>query len=269
MDIVVNVDAERAALGELALSGLSGRASITPGRVTLEPVTFQVFKGRYEGALALTLDDVPAYELTAEMSGIDMAAAAAFAGSPGTISGQLSGRLDLTGRGTNAAAVAESTRGTVRLSAVDGVVQRLGLLRAIVLATAMRAEPAASPSTGSTDEPFRTLDATLTVENGLARTGDLRFESENLTMTAQGAIGVDGDPIALTGRVQLSEALTRQGGTDLARYTQEQGRVTLPVTISGSAGALAVRIDVGNILQRAIRNRAEEEAKRAIERILR
>lgn len=104
------------------------------------------------------------------------------------------------------------------------------------------------------------------MDKGIARTGDLRFESEDITVTAQGAMGLNGDSVTLTGRVQLSEQLTREGGTDLARYTQEQGRVTLPVTITGSAQGLSVRIDVSEMMQRAMRNRAEEEVKRAIQR---
>ena len=71
-------------------------------------------------------------------------------------------------------------------------------------------------------------------------------------------------PSISPGRVQLSDELTSQAGTDLVRYTRENGRVTLPVTVTGSTGALAVRIDVGDMLKRAIRNRAEDEAKKAI-----
>jgi len=269
MDIALTLDADRGRIGDLDLTALNGRARITPGIVMLEPIAFNVFDGSYKGALELTLDDVPEFHLTADLAGIDTAAATAFAGQPDALSGRMSGRIDLRGRGMDAASVAETTRGTVRVDVVDGIVKNLGLVRAIVIATAMRADTGTPVNRGAADEPFRNLGATLTVENGTARTGDLRFESDDLSVTAQGAIALDGDPITLTGRVQLSEQLTREGGTDLARYTQEQGRVTLPVTITGSAAGFSVRVDVGEMMQRAIRNRAEEEVKRTIERIFR
>ncbi len=269
MDIAVTLDADRATLGDLVLDTLGGRARITPGEVILEPISFQVFGGAYDGTLALTLGDTPGYHLTGTLADVDVAAATAFAGSPGVVSGRLASRIDLRGAGFEAGRVAQTTRGTIRADIADGVVSNLGLVRAIVIATANRAESSASSGTGSTDEPFSRLGATLTVENGVARTDDLHFESDDLSVDAQGAIALDGDPITLTGRVRLSEQLTKEGGTDLARYTQEQGRVTLPVTITGSAGGLSVRVDVGEMMQRAIRNRAEEEAKRAIERNLR
>jgi hypothetical protein len=66
--------------------------------------------------------------------------------------------------------------------------------------------------------------------------------------------------------VRLSESLTRQAGRDLVRYTQEGGRVTVPVTISGSAGALSVRLETADVLKRAITNKAVEEAGDALRR---
>jgi hypothetical protein len=50
------------------------------------------------------------------------------------------------------------------------------------------------------------------------------------------------------------------------RYTQEGGRVTVPVSISGSAGALSVRLETADVLKRAITNKAVEEAGDALRR---
>jgi hypothetical protein len=118
----------------------------------------------------------------------------------------------------------------------------------------------------SRDEPFTGLGATLAIANGSARTTDLRFESRDLDLSASGSVALDGSAVDLRGQVQLSEQLTKEGGTDLARYTSEQGRVTLPATITGPAASPSVRIDVGAMAERAIRNRASEEAKKAIGR---
>jgi hypothetical protein len=64
----------------------------------------------------------------------------------------------------------------------------------------------------------------------------------------------------------LSEELSKQAGRDLARYTQQEGRVTLPVTITGSAESPQVRVDVASAAKRAITNRATEEVEGAIKR---
>jgi hypothetical protein len=98
----------------------------------------------------------------------------------------------------------------------------------------------------------------------VASTDDLRFESKDLLLAAAGTVRPDGSAINLRGQVQLSDELSRQAGRDLVRYTQEEGRVTLPATITGSAAAPQVRIDMAGVAKRALTNRAKEEAMKAL-----
>ncbi|HEV3061213.1 MAG TPA: AsmA-like C-terminal region-containing protein [Vicinamibacterales bacterium] len=263
MNLAVTMEADRATLGTLAIEKLSGRARITSDGMTLDPIAFGVFGGRYEGSLALTLGEVPDFRLRARLSSIDMTAATRFAGSPNTITGQLSGDIDVAGRGLEASRVAKSARGTVRMNITNGVVKNLGLIQAVVVATSMRSG-ALSQGSGSRDEPFTRLGGTLTLANGEGTTQNLQFESKDVSLGAAGAVRLDGTVVDLKGRAQLSEALSQQAGSDLLRYTQEQGRVTLPATIGGSVENLRVRIDAADLAKRAVRNRATDEAQKAV-----
>jgi len=265
MDVAVSLEADRATMGTLALEKLAGKARITAANMTLDPVSFGVFGGRYQGSLLFTLAAVPDFRLNARVDGVDMAAATAFAGSPGAISGRLSGRLNLAGRGMTAASVTNTTRGTARVDLVDGVIKNLGLVRSVVVATSGRTDR--GPIGGGTrDEPFQRLGATMTLAGGSATTEDLRFESKDLLLGAAGSIRADGSAIELRGQVQLSDELSKQAGRDLVRYTQEEGRVTLPATITGSIDSPQVRIDVAAVAKRAVTNRAKEEAEKALKR---
>jgi uncharacterized protein involved in outer membrane biogenesis len=196
---------------------------------------------------------------------LDVADAMTFVGNPGIISGKLAGRIDLGGRGLDGAAIMRSARGTVRLDIRDGIVRNLGLLRAVVIATSMRAD-SKSPGEGPTDEAFSLLGATLRVADGVATTDDLRFESDDLSMIAAGSVRLDGSVVDLKGKVQLSDALSAQAGRDLLRYTQENGRVTLPATVSGSASRLSVGIDLGSAVERAFKNRVNEELQKTLKK---
>jgi uncharacterized protein involved in outer membrane biogenesis len=252
-------------MGMLTLDKLAGKARITSAAMTFEPISFGVFGGRYDGSLLFTLGAVPDFKLNATLAGVDMAAATAFAGSPGTVTGRLSGKLNLTGRGMEASSVMKAARGTARLDIVDGVIKNLGLIRSVVVATSGRAD-AAGAGGGARDEPFTKLGATLTVSEGSANTGDLRLESKDLLLAAAGTVRLDGSAINLTGQVQLSDELSKQAGRDLVRYTQEGGRVTLPATITGSAKAPQVRIDIASMAKRALTDRASEEAQKALKK---
>jgi uncharacterized protein involved in outer membrane biogenesis len=267
MDLAVALDAGRATFGTLALDSMKGRARVTDDAVTIDPIGFGVFGGRYDGSLALTLAQAPAFRLNASITGVDLAAFTAFTGHPDLLTGRLSGRLDISGRGTTADGVVASSSGTARIDAVDGSVKGLGLVRAIVLATSMRGDSTSQASgASSTTERFTRLAATLAIARGAATTNDLRFESNDLLLDAAGTIALDASNVNLAGRAQLSDSLSKQAGRDLLRYTREDGRVTLPVSVRGPATALSVRLDTGALLKRAIRNRAEEEVKEAIKK---
>ena len=268
MDIGVSIETAGATMGALSLDALAGRARLTSEALTLEPIRFGLFGGSYEGALVLTLGAVPDFRVNAIVNDVDMAAAMAFAGKPGLVTGRLSGTIDLAGTGLDAGRVLETASGTARVDLTDGTVKGLGLVRAIVVATAGRSDAQPAGTSGPIDEPFSRLGATLSVADGAARTDDLRFESDDLLLSAVGGVRLDGSAIDMKGQVQLSDELSKQAGRDLVRVTQEQGRVTLPVTVGGSADRLQVRIDIAAATKRALTNRATDAVEGAIERNL-
>lgn len=271
MNLTLAIETGRAMLGTLALEALSGAARVTDEAVTLDPVTFGAFGGTAKGALTLTLAETPAFTLAATASSVDLGALMAFTGNPGLLTGRFAGRLDVSGRGTTPDLVLRSTAGTARIDATDGSVKGLGLVRAVVLAGSMRgdsqAEARQDPG-GSAAEPFSRMRATLNLAGGTASTSDLTFESRDLLLDAGGSFRLDGSSVDLDGKVQLSDGLTAKSGRDLVRYTAENGRVTLPVSIGGSADNLQVRVDTGAVVKRAITNRANEEIRKGLGRIL-
>jgi hypothetical protein len=268
MNVTLAIDADRATIGALTLDALSGKATVLGDGLSLEPVAFGVLGGRYQGSLKLALErDTMRFSGVSTLSNIDVAAASAFAGNPNTISGRLAGRIDFSGRGADVASVMRTVRGQARVDIVDGIIRNLGLLNSVVVATSMRAgsltQAASSLQTQSRDEPFSSLGATLTMANGSIATDDLRLESKDLLLSAAGAIGLAASTVDLKGRVQLSDALSQQAGRDLVRYTQEQGRVTLPATITGSIGAPVVRIDAADMARRALQNAVDGQKEKA------
>jgi uncharacterized protein involved in outer membrane biogenesis len=232
----------------------------------LEPVSFGLFGGRYDGTLALSLGKIPDFRLKARLTGVDMAAATAFAGSPNAVTGKMAGTIDLTGRGMDAPTVMKSARGTARVDVTDGTVKNLGLVQTVIVATSGRTGAASPQGSGSRDEPFARLGATLNVSGGSASTQDLKFESKDIMLSAAGGLKLDGSALNFQGQVQLSDELSKQAGRDLVRYTQEQGRVTVPAVITGSADHPQVAIDFTSMVKRAMTNKANEEVQKAIQK---
>lgn len=265
----------RATTGELALSDLRATATVSPAAVTFSPLTFGVFGGRYEGTMHLSLGDTSRFKWQAKVNGINTGELMAFAKSPNTITGTLAGTVALEGMGLQMEQALRTSHGTARVDIANGSIAGLALVRTIVVATSGRggyltSAASAAESRGNTGEAekFSRLGATLTLSNGVMSTRDFAMAATDVDLNAAGAISIANMSTKLEGQVQLSEALSKQGGTDLYRYAQQDGRVTLPAVVSGPLSNLSVRIDVAQAATRAIRNRATEEVNKAIERNL-
>ena len=92
--------------------------------------------------------------------------------------------------------------------------------------------------------------------------------SADADLTGAGTVRVATMMTNLEGQVRCRRRCRRRAAPISYRYTQENGRVTLPATVSGPLANLSVRIDVAQAVARAPKNRATEEVKKAIERNL-
>jgi uncharacterized protein involved in outer membrane biogenesis len=267
MNIALTIGADRATIGGLALDHVTGQAHITNEAITIDPARFTVFDGTYNGSLVLNLGDTPNFHVNTTLSNIDMAAVMTFARHPGLVTGHLAGTLALTGRGLSAADVIASSHGTAHVSIANGTIKGLGLVKGAILATSMRTGSASQATSASGTEPFTSLDGTFTIANGAATTTDLKFTSNDVLLSATGTVRLDGAAIDLVGPLQLSDDLSKQAGRDLVKYTQKDGRVTLPAKVSGSADDLHVGIDTGDLAKTAITNAAGDNAKKLLQRL--
>jgi uncharacterized protein involved in outer membrane biogenesis len=270
--LVVGLQVGRMTTGGLTLSDFASTALVTPDAVRFEPLALGVFGGRYQGTMQLALGDIPRFEWRATVTGVDAASLMAFAGSPDTITGKLGGTLALQGEGLQMEQALRTARGRARIDITDGTIAGLHLVRTLVMAASGRggvvnsAGAAVTTQNAPDAERFSRLSATLRLANGVIETGDFAMVSTDVDLRAAGSLRLAGMTADFAGRAQLSDTLSRQAGTDLYRYTQEGGRVTLPVTVTGPIERLSVRVDVGDAALRALRNRAIEEAQKAIER---
>ncbi len=266
MRVNIALIADHATIGGMTIEQVAGRALVTASEVTIEPLEFGLFGGRYEGMLRVGLDSTPlAFRWNARVSNVDVAAAAAFAGSPDTISGRLTARVDLLGEGSDAATAMRTVRGNARIDVTDGIVKHLGLVRSVGAATKLSLDGLrAAASAESTDEPFSRLGGTIMVSDGTASTDDLRFEARDLTLSARGTARLDASALNFAGRLQLSESLSGEVHHTFLRISQDEGRVVLPATITGPLAAPVVRIDTADITRRALRNVATEGAPKLL-----
>jgi hypothetical protein len=61
--------------------------------------------------------------------------------------------------------------------------------------------------------------------------------------------------------MSLSEELSKQAGTDLARYTREGDRIVLPARLGGNIQSPRITIDAAAAAKRGLRNEVQRRLK--------
>jgi hypothetical protein len=97
---------------------------------------------------------------------------------------------------------------------------------------------------------------------------DLSFESRDVEMDGGGTMSVASRTLDIKANARLSKELTAQAGRDLVRYTADDGRVTVPVTITGPLAAPEVGVSLASVTRRAVENELKRRTQDAIRDLL-
>ena len=257
MKIAITLAAPKGRFAGYAFTDLSTTLNVVPTRIMLDPLAFRMFSGGYHGRLDVnTAGNTPTLALNGQVEGVDVAELAKVAGSPGSITGRLSGRVALTGQGADSDAVLKTARGSAVATIADGKIPGLDMVRTIVLAFG---KPNGAPPAGS-GSAFSRLAGTFAIQDGVIRSENLVLVSRDFDLSGRGTMAVPSSRVDARANVTLSEELTSQSGTDLRRYAAQDGRVVVPANISGTLQQPSVSLDVAAAMQRALQNELQRRA---------
>jgi len=261
--LVARISAENARASGVDVRQFATTLVAQGNRVTLSPATFQLFGGRYDGALDVDVGNTLRATVRAQISDIDVAQLAAFGGVPDTISGRLSGTGTFSGRGATISDAIAASAGEGNATITRGAMKRLGLVRTVILFFG-RPEPGA----GASADNFDRIDASFALARQVVTATALSLHSPDLDLVAQGTLTVLNKALDGHADLSLSEALSAQAGTDLIRFTREGNRVLLPATIRGTLDAPRVSIDAAAAVGRGLRNEVQRRLKGIIGGVL-
>jgi uncharacterized protein involved in outer membrane biogenesis len=254
--VAAGISADEATAGAITVRNFRTTLVRDGSSIALSPLQFEAFGGRYASSIQARIGKELSATIESHIESVDVAQLAAFGGSPDSVTGTLSGAGTFSGSGPDFSQMLRSVRGSGSVSIVKGSIKRLNLVRTVVL---FFGRPA--PDAGESTDRFDQLDARFSLANRTVNAEPLSLTSPDAAMAGSGTLNLDTD--ALNGRVDvtLSEALSRQAGTDLYRYTREGDRVLLPAAIGGTLTHPRLTIDVGAAAKRGLRNEVERRLK--------
>jgi uncharacterized protein involved in outer membrane biogenesis len=254
--VAARVSAETATAGGVEVRQFATDLEMNGDRVALSPLTFQLFGGRYQGAVNAQLGKALSLTIKSRLQDLNVAELAAFGGAPDTISGTLTGAGTFSGSGADIAAVLKSARGSGTATITDGAIKRLNLIRTVVL---FFGRPA--PDTAEGTDQFERIDASFSLANQVLRAEPFAMHSRDADIVGKVSLNVESEALDGTLDLALSEELSKQAGTDLVRFTREGNRVVLPAKISGTLSKPSLTIDASAAASRGLRNEVQRRLK--------
>lgn len=256
MKLAAQISADSATAAGVQLSKLVATMTMDGDRFAMTPLTFGLFGGTYEGALSGRLGENMSVTLQSRLKGLDVAQLATFGGSPDTVTGTLSGEGNFSANGADMSAALANANGKGSASIVNGTIKRLDLVRTVVL---FFGRPA--PDTAAASDKFERIDTTFSLAKQVFRADTFALRSRDADITGSATLALQSQ--ALDGMVDLtlSEELSAQAGTDLARFTRENDRIILPANLGGTVQQPRITINALAAARRGIQNEIQRKLK--------
>jgi uncharacterized protein involved in outer membrane biogenesis len=254
---IARLEAEFHATGFLTFAGytardVAGTISISPRGISLSPLAFSMFDGRFDGRLDVDLRGTPPQlRLQGAVRNVDVAAILT-----GAVTGRLGATLSIAGSGADGSALQRSARGPFTAKIADGTLPYIDIVRPVVLAFG---KPS-GVTPGGSGSSFSSLTGTFALTRGTISTDNLNLEARDFTAHGRTSLQVESGTVDSHLDVILSRELTQQAGSDLRRYAAEDGRVVVPATVGGTLTHPSVFVDPAEAMKRALSNELKRRA---------
>ena len=223
---------------------------VQDGGLTARPIRFRTKEGRFEATVKARLDRLPlAYSLELIGDPLDLNAVAGRADDKSLGPA----RLHLTAEGTGSGTAALRGHGNLHLE--PGRVPSSPLLERV---QAFFAAPLVGARYEASDTPFR-------LQNGRVEFDSFRIRAEKFSIDMQGWAALDG-PLSLIVKARAPRDTVRVPGVSadvLDTLTDSEGRVLVPLTVTGTQREPVVRPDAGALLVQAGRGVGTSAARKA------
>lgn len=228
--------------------------------VKLNTLSFQLFDGQVKGQGKLIAgSDAPPFKGGIAVQGVQLGSALnAVAETPISVSGTAGADLSLQGEGFSMPNLTRTLEGIGHIAVKDGKIEGVNLLQEVV--SALKVAGISLDNAKAT--AFSTIETDLAVKQGVINVQRLLMDSHDFQATGGGTIGFD-QRLNLLVNLNLSQDMSQKlaGASPVVKIAMKDGRVSLPLKISGTAQAPSYSVDlksIGGKVQEQVKKKVEE-----------
>jgi len=247
-------------LQPIDIKNLQISANIQGQDVLLQRLFFQLFDGQVEAeGRVMSGSETPPFTGKMTIQGMQLdPTLKALATTQVSISGTAGANLSMQGRGFSIPDLTQSLEGTGHVAVKDGKIEGVNLLQeavSILNVAGISLDHAKATA-------FSTIETDLAVKEGTVYLQRLLMDSHDFQATGGGTIGFD-QKLSLAVNLILSQELSQKIAlsSPAAKLAMKGGRLSLPLTITGTAQAPSYGIDMKSLtgrVQEQVRKKVEE-----------
>lgn len=225
----------------------------------LNNLSLHLFDGQVKAQGKLTSgSDAPPFGGKLTVEGLQLGPALDAVAAPQvSVSGTTRADLNLQGRGFSMADLTKVLEGTGHVTVKEGKVEGANLLQEAISILKVAGIPVDNPKVTA----FSTIETDLTVKQGIISVQRLFMDSHDFQATGGGTIGFD-QHLNLRVNLNLSQDLSQKiaGSSPVAKMALKDGRLVLPLLITGTAQAPSYGLDM-----KGISGTVQEQAQKKVE----
>ena len=234
-------------------------ADVKGQEAKLSALSFQLFDGEVKGQGKMIAGaEGPPFKGAVTIQGLQLGPAlSAVADTPVSVSGSAGTDLSLQGRGFSMPELTKALEGAGHLAVKDGKIEGVNLLQEV--ASALKVVGVSLGDAKAT--AFSTIETDLAIKQGVINMQRLLMDSHDFQATGGGTIGFD-QKLNLIVNLNLSQDVSQKLATasPVVKIALKEGRLSLPLTITGTAQAPSYGVDV-----KGLSGKVQEQVKKKVE----
>ena len=234
-------------------------AEVKGQEAKLNSLSLHLFDGEVKGQGKMIAGaEVPPFKGSVALQGLQLGPALnAVAETPVSISGTAGADLSLQGKGFSIPDLTKALEGTGHLTVKDGKIEGVNILQEVADALKL-----AGISMGEAKATaFSTIETDLAIKQGVINVQRLLMDSHDFQATGGGTISFD-QKLNLIVNLNLSQDASQKiaAASPVVKIAMKEGRLSLPLTISGTAQAPSYGVDV-----KGLTGKVQEQVKKKVE----
>ena len=241
------------------IKNLQLAAEVKGQEAKLNTLSFGLFDGEVKGNGTLVAgSNTPPFNGGVTIKGVQLGPAlSTVAETPVSVSGTAGAELSVQGRGFSMPDLTKALQGTGHMAVKDGKIQGVNILQEVVSALKVAGISIGDPKA----TVFSMIETDLAIKQGVIKLQNLLMDSHDFQATGGGTIGFD-QQLNLLVNLNLSQEVSQKlsGASPVVKIAMKEGRLSLPLAITGTAQAPSYGVDV-----KGLTGKVQEQVKKKVE----